>query len=283
MHGGGVLIALFPRVCSCKRRCDLESFIECVWVVDDAVTSLNADVLNAMDQAVPRGFIRKSKFPHCFSSSLRYYIWKNDYYYRRFKKKNFNYFYNKFSFYRKLVEATIKSDRLRWLKSIDDNLKLQPKQFWKYVASYRKRNSTSVQLEVDGTHLAEPCNVADAFAKYFQSVYNTPCTGVFPSLLQSSEFLSLAPISELDICKALRRLRPSKSVGLDDIPSFVIKVCSEIFVPVLKHIFNISLTQHYFPTVWKQAAVVPVFKKSNTASVSNYRPISVLNTFFKVF
>jgi hypothetical protein len=29
---GGVLIALFPRVCSCKRRCDLESLEECAWV-----------------------------------------------------------------------------------------------------------------------------------------------------------------------------------------------------------------------------------------------------------
>jgi hypothetical protein len=137
------------------------------------------------------------------------------------------------------VKATIKSDRRRWLQSIDDNLKLQPKQFCKYVASYRKRNSTSVQLEVDGSHLAEPYNVADAFAKHFKSVYSTPCTGVFPSLLQSSEFLSLAPVSKLDICKALRRLRPSKSVRLDDILSFVIKGCSEIVVSVLKHIFNL--------------------------------------------
>jgi hypothetical protein len=48
---------------------------------------------------------------------------KKDYYYRRFEKKNSDYFYNKFSFYRKLVKATIKSDRLRWLKSTDDNLK----------------------------------------------------------------------------------------------------------------------------------------------------------------
>jgi hypothetical protein len=174
------------------------------------------------------------------------------------------------------------SDRLTWLKSIDHNLKSHPKQFWKYVASYRKRNSTPIQLEVDGTHLAETYKVADAFAKHFQSVYNTPCTEIFPFLSQSSNFLSFTPISELDIRKALRRLRPSKSVGLDDIPSFVIrrvKGYSEIFVPVLKHIFNLSLTQNYVPTEWNQAAIVPVFKNGNTASISKYRPISILNTF----
>lgn len=48
-------------------------------------------------------------------------------------------------------------------------------------------------------------------------------------------------------------------------------------------IFNLSLTQHYFPTVWKQAAVVPIFKNGNTASVSNYQPISIQKDFSKLF
>jgi hypothetical protein len=52
------------------------SFMYSITSVDDAVTSLNAVVLNAMDEAISRGFIRKSKFPHWFSSALRYYIWK---------------------------------------------------------------------------------------------------------------------------------------------------------------------------------------------------------------
>jgi hypothetical protein len=34
------------------------------------------------------------------------------------------------------VKATCKSGRIRWFKSINDNLKLQPKQFWKYVAKF---------------------------------------------------------------------------------------------------------------------------------------------------
>jgi hypothetical protein len=59
------------------------------------------------------------------------------------------------------------SDILRWLKSSDENLKPQPKQFWKYVASSRKTNSTSMQLEVDGKHLIEPSDVADNFSKHF--------------------------------------------------------------------------------------------------------------------
>jgi hypothetical protein len=123
--------------------------------------------------------------------------------------------------------------------------------------------SVSIQLEVDGAHLDEPSAVADAFAKHFQSVCNNHCPMDFPSLSQSSEFLSIAPISDFEVCKAIKRLKPSKSVGLDDISRFVIKGCSAIFIPILRHIFNLCLTQQNFPTVWKETAIVPVFKRGN--------------------
>jgi hypothetical protein len=60
------------------------------------------------------------------------------------------------------------------------------------MAYFRKRNSNSIQLEVDGKHLIESNDVADEFSKHFQSVYNDPCTIVFPTPLSSSEFLPLA-------------------------------------------------------------------------------------------
>jgi hypothetical protein len=114
-----------------------------------------------------------------------------------------------FSFYRKLVKATIKSDILRWLKSIDENLNSQPRQFWKYLTSFRKRNSTSIQLVVDGKYLIKLCKVAHKFSKHFQSVYNNSFPVVFPIYSSSSEFLTLAPVSDLDIFKTVKLLRPS--------------------------------------------------------------------------
>jgi hypothetical protein len=89
--------------------------------VNVAVTSLSAPVRGAMEQTIPRGYTCKSKFPP----------FKKKYFHRRFKKKPSDYFYDRFAFYRKLIKNTIKSDRLRWLKSIDNNLKSQPQHFWK--------------------------------------------------------------------------------------------------------------------------------------------------------
>jgi hypothetical protein len=88
------------------------------------------------------------------------------------------------------------------LKSVDGNLKQQHKPFLKYVASFRKRNSTSIQFEIDGKHLIEPYDVAEEFSKHFQSVYNDLFPVVFPTLSSSSEFLSLFPLSYLYVFKA---------------------------------------------------------------------------------
>jgi hypothetical protein len=82
------------------------------------------------------------------------------------------------------------------------------------VASLKKIKSTSIQLEILGKHFIEPCDVADEFSKHLQSVCNNPCPVVFHILSSSSEFLSLTPVCDSDSFKAIKRLRPSTSVGV---------------------------------------------------------------------
>jgi hypothetical protein len=52
---------------------------------------------------------------------------------------------------------------------------------------------------------------------------------------------------------------------------------------LLKFIFNLSVSQKHFPNQGKQSVIVPVYKQGNNASVRNYRPVSLLNHFSKVF
>jgi len=56
-------------------------------------------------------------------------------------------------------------------------------------------------------------------------------------------FLPLVLVSGFDIQKAVKRLTPTKSVGLDT-SGFIIKACSTILVPVLK---NLSVSQQHLP------------------------------------
>jgi arginine decarboxylase-like protein len=129
------------------------------------------------------------------------------------------------------------------------------------VSQFRKKNTDLILLEISGILINKLRDIAEAFSKHFQSVYGSSCSVTFPFINQSTKVLPLAPISNSDVHNAIKRLRPTKSVGLDGIPSFIIKGCSNIFVPVFKFMFNLSLFQNVFPNLWKQAAIIPVLKK----------------------
>jgi hypothetical protein len=98
-----------------------------------------------------------------------------------------------------------------------------------------------------------------------------------------SDLLNVPYICDSDVKCAISHLLSTKSVGPDEIPIFLIKGCSDVFIHLLRHIFNLSLSTGKFPSLWKQAAVVPIFKKGNRVLVVNYRPTSILNNFSKIF
>ena len=63
----------------------------------------------------------------------------------------------------------------------------------------------------------------------------------------------------------------------------LIKLCKAELAPILAHINNQSLLDGIFPDSLKIAKVIPIFKSGNSDLVSNYRPISILSVFSKIF
>lgn len=60
-------------------------------------------------------------------------------------------------------------------------------------------------------------------------------------------------------------------------------VCTPNSPPILNRIFNLSLKSGVFPSSWKMSVVIPVHKSGDVCNVNNYRPISLLCAFSKVF
>ena len=63
----------------------------------------------------------------------------------------------------------------------------------------------------------------------------------------------------------------------------MIKLSGKSIVYPLKLFFEASLQGGEFPAYWKKANVVPVHKKESKNLVKNYRPISLLPIFGKIF
>jgi hypothetical protein len=93
-----------------------------------------------------------------------------------------------------------------------------------YVSSLRKRDKTFIEIEVDGNHLPQPREVAEAFAEYFRTSCNNAYVGEPSSASRSADSLSLFYVPESDMLKAKRRIRVKNLLDYNDIPACIIKV-----------------------------------------------------------
>ena len=73
-----------------------------------------------------------------------------------------------------------------------------------------------------------------------------------------------------------------KAVGPDLVSVDMLKLCPEEIAPVLASIFNLSLSTGRLPLGWKQANIVPIFKKGNKMELNNYRPIALTSIISKL-
>jgi hypothetical protein len=72
-------------------------------------------------------------------------------------------------------------------------------------------------------------------------------------------------------------------LGYGEISTKILKISAPFISSPLSYICNKSMLPGTFPTRLKHAIVKPIFKKGNKENVTNYRPISLLISFSKVF
>ncbi|XP_078460861.1 isoaspartyl peptidase/L-asparaginase isoform X1 [Lampetra planeri] len=107
-----------------------------------------------------------------------------------------------------------------------------------------------------------------------------PAEAAGPQILEEEvtpcEWLAEVPFVE-EILKAIQRLRTGKAPGRDDLPSEMLReggVCAQT---ALHDIIITVWTTGRVPQDWKDALVVPLFKKADCTDCNNYRGSSLLS------
>jgi hypothetical protein len=80
----------------------------------------------------------------------------------------------------------------------------------------------------------------------------------------------------------VKKFKGKYSAGIDEIPDFVVKKCTEMVKLPIAHIYNAALEAGVFSERFKIAKVKPLHKKGDKRDMENYRPISLLCTFSKI-
>ena len=86
-----------------------------------------------------------------------------------------------------------------------------------------------------------------------------------------------------EINKILKSLKTKNSYGYDEIPIKILKLSAPFIISPLTYICNKSLSCGVFPERLKYAIIKPVYKKGDKLLTTNYRQISLLMSFSKIF
>ena len=98
-----------------------------------------------------------------------------------------------------------------------------------------------------------------------------------------SESLNTITFTEYDILGVIRKLRPNKAHGDDQISICRLQICNKTIWKSLHFIFSSCIESGIFQTEWKMAIVVPIHKGDDKQNVKNYLTVSLLPVFRKIF
>ena len=88
----------------------------------------------------------------------------------------------------------------------------------------------------------------------------------------------------LTLKKIISKLSLTTAIGFDGVPPKLVKLANKVISgPLSELIIETLIRKCHFPNAEKIACVAPVFKNDDRLDKSNYRPISVLNVFSKIF
>ena len=96
--------------------------------------------------------------------------------------------------------------------------------------------------------------------------------------------IKLKSVTESEIYEINKSLKWKTSYGYDEVPPWIVKLSMPFISSPLIYICNKMLSTGTFPTWLKKfSQVLPLFKKGNKTEMSDYRPVSLLTSFCKIF
>ena len=85
-----------------------------------------------------------------------------------------------------------------------------------------------------------------------------------------------------EINNAISSLNFNKSYGHDQNPPYFLRIASPVVNPFLHLFVQFSITNDIFPENCTIAKIIPIFRKGDRQSPTNYRPISILTCFSEI-
>ena len=204
---------------------------------------------------------------------------------------------NEFQAYQKKLKGLISAVKNDFFKKQFTKYENDIKNTWNTIKTLINKNRSTRKMQtkfcVNGSYVEGDLKIANEFNKFFTEIGPSLASEIKPinsNLLVQSFLLSniesnfsFSNVTENTIRQIIKNFKNKTSSGYDNINAIFIKKLQNNLITPITILVNQSLATGIFPDKLKIAKVIPLFKKNDDEIMNNYRPISLLPVFSKIF
>ena len=249
---------------------------------------LRGELDNAIDRHVPmKKQGKRSKKKHLSKEAFRKIRYKQNMW-RVYKHTGNDKDYDAYKEALNAATNEVRKSKRNFEHKLAQNIKSDSKSFYAYVRSKQNVRDRVGPLEDNaGNKITQGILMADELNMHFSSVFTREDTSSLPvpeTKFEGSEGERLGQlvVTPEVVANKINNMKENKSPGIDGIAPKILKETVEQICTPLAHVFNMSLQEGIVPLEWKEANIIPLFKKGSRNKSVNYRPVSLTSVICKV-
>ena len=202
----------------------------------------------------------------------------------------------KLRFYNKILKQCIRQAKRNFYESIFKKYKNDPKNTWlninQILNKHQNKRKLPTSFRINDKIINDETIISNEFNRFYSEIGPKLAKNIkihknksFMDYLPKSRNLTFKfkPVNSGDVIKTINTLKSTNSKGLDNISNKLLKHIKEEISEPISNLINQSFKTGIFPDGLKIAKIIPIYKKNDEALFENYRPISLLPSFSKIF
>ena len=244
---------------------------------EEAWNILKNKINTATDTYVPKSTMRKDSDPKWLNREIIKLIRQKKRAWKVFNLYNTAESRDKY----KSLEGDVKKKITNAKRGMEKKLAYSKESSSKHFANYIK-SKTKSKVSIgplknkDGKMVTEESEIAEELNGFFSSVFTDEDLTTVPQMeSETNKRLCRLVITEDKIKVKIRNLKEKSAAGPDGIGARLLKATSHEIAKPLSYIYIKSLNSGVVPADWRNAKVIPIFKKGPKGEPGNYRPVSL--------
>ena len=259
---------------------DLTDLVDSVIVPDDIDTTwenIKRKITETIERRVPSKMTTSRYTNPWMNSDIKRAIRRKQRAYRKARLTKKKQDKDRYKRLQREVQFKVRRANRDYLEtSVSGDYKENSKKFWTYVKSKGQEATEVAPLKnKDGFIQSDAQARANILNQQFESAFTAEDTTAIPDKGSSDIPKMASKVDWKGVHKLLKNLKPHKATGPDAVPSFILKTAATELAPALTRLFQMSLDSGLVAKDWKEALVVPIFKKGDKHQPANYRPVSL--------